>query len=186
MRLIFVLLVFVSSQALSQNLPRSVDIPIQNIQQGTEVWCWAAVAQQIIYSLNGPGGTPAQCALVAMANGAPPQACCTGYNPQCLRTGSIPQIQGLIRQFGGRYSSYAPPADPMTLYRTLSSGKPIILQIQTGMNSAHVVVLRGMHFAQGRYGVEAMLHINDPLSYFTQPVSFGRIAPIWMSAIVVN
>jgi len=186
MKLIFIVLIFLSSQAFSQNLPRPVNIPIQNIPQETEVWCWAAVAQQIIYSLNGPSGTPPQCALVAMANGAPPQACCNGYNSQCVRTGSISQIQGLIRQFGGRCSSYAAPADPMTLYRTLSSGRPVILQIQTGMNSAHVVVLRGMHFVQGRYGVEAMLHINDPLSHFTQPVPFGQLAPIWMSAIVVN
>ena len=184
--LIFLLLITFSAKVYPQNLPPPVNIPIQNITQETQVWCWAAVAQQIIYSLNGPMNTPPQCALVAMANGAHPQACCGGYNPQCVRTGSIPQIQGLISHFGGRYSLYSPPADPMTLYRTLSSGSPIILEVRTGLQNSHVVVLRGMQFVQSRFGIEALLYINDPLSYFTQPVPFSQIAPIWMSSIVVN
>ncbi len=59
-------------------IPAPVDIPIQNLTQETEVWCWAAVAQQIILASQGPQATPPQCALVAMANGAAPEACCSG------------------------------------------------------------------------------------------------------------
>ncbi|PSU02919.1 hypothetical protein C9J03_22250 [Photobacterium gaetbulicola] len=183
--LISLLLISISISTQAQ-IPRPVDIPIQNIPQQTQVWCWAAVAQQIIYSIQGPQNTPPQCALVAIANGVHPGFCCNGYNPSCIRTGSIPQIQHLIAYFGGRYSSYAPPTDPMTLYRTLSNGMPVILQVRTGMISSHVVVLRGMSFTRTRYGIEPMLHINDPLAYFTQPVPYSFIAPIWMNAIVVR
>jgi hypothetical protein len=170
----------------SQPLPPPVNLPVQNIRQETSVWCWAAVAQQIVLASRGPQNTPPQCALVAIANGAPPQACCGGYNPACVRPGSIPQIQSLIAHFGGRYSAYAPPTDPLTLYRTLASGRAVILQVSTGQQVAHVVVVRGMAFQPTPFGVQPVLFINDPMSVFTQPVPFARIAPIWMSAIVVH
>lgn len=176
---------FFLTETVHAQIPPPVDIPVQNIPQETQVWCWAAVAQQIIMFSQGPKRTPPQCALVAIANNASPQACCSGYNPMCVRTGSIPQIQSLIARFGGRYSGIAPPADPMTLYRTLASGKLIILQVRTGMQSAHVVVLRGMSFITTPYRVESVLHINDPMAFFTQPVPFSNLVRIWMSAIVV-
>ncbi|UDF37606.1 UNVERIFIED_ORG: hypothetical protein LHJ69_11245 [Shinella sp. XGS7] len=172
--------------ALAQPVPPPVDIPIQNIPQETPVWCWVAVAQQIVLATRGPQNTPPQCALVAMANNAHPSVCCNGPNPACVTTGSIPQIQGLIAYFGGRYSTYAPPANPMALYSTLASGRAIILQLRTGQTSAHVVVVRGMSFISTPMGVQPVLHINDPMAMFTQPVPFAQIAPIWMSAIVVN
>ena len=163
-----------------------VDIPIMNIPQETDVWCWVAVAQQIIMASRGAQNTPPQCALVATANGARPGFCCNGYNPACVTTGSIPQIQNLIAHFGGRSSTYVPPTDPMTLYRTLALGRAVIVQLRTGQSSAHVVVIRGMSFVPTQFGIKAMLHVNDPLAYFTQPVPYDQIAPIWMSAIVVN
>jgi Papain-like cysteine protease AvrRpt2 len=191
MKLIRVLLLmlvmpFWADEVSSQQYPPPVDLPIQNLRQESPVWCWAAVAQQIVMFANGAERTPPQCALVAMANRAHPVACCGGYNQACLTTGSIQQIQWLIAQFGGRYSSYAPPADAMTLYQTLASGRPIIAQLRTGQTSAHVVVIRGMSFIQTQVGVQPVLHINDPLAYFTQPVLFQQIVPVWMSAIVVN
>jgi hypothetical protein len=185
-RAVFVTMGILLSELAHAQLPQPVNIPIQNIPQETNVWCWAAVAQQIILASRGPVNTPPQCALVAMANGAPPIACCGGYNPNCLVTGSIPQIQNLILQFGGHVSSYAPPTDPMTLYRTLSSGHPVILQIASGPGSAHVVVVTGMSFVQTPFGIDPVLHVNDPMAIFAQPISYGRILPIWMSAIVVN
>lgn len=166
--------------------PPPVNIPIQNIPQETNVWCWAAVAQQIILASRGAINTPPQCALVAIANGAPPVACCGGYNANCLVTGSIQQIQSLILHFGGHVSSYAPPTDPMTLYRTLANGHPVILQVASGPGSAHVVVVTGMSFIPTPFGIDPVLHINDPMAIFTQPVSYGNIVPIWMSAIIVN
>lgn len=166
--------------------PAPVNIPIANIPQQTQVWCWAAVAQQIIQAARGPANTPPQCALVAMANGAPPGVCCGMGNPQCFVTGSLPQIQMLIARFGGHFSTVAPPTDPMTLYRTLKAGHPIILAVSTGMYSAHVVVLRGMNFLRTPIGVEPVLIVNDPMSYFTQPVPFSRLIGIWRSAIVVH
>lgn len=181
-----ILLAFAIARMADAQVPPPVDLPIPNIPQQTQVWCWAAVAQQIIQAQVGPMRTPDQCALVAMANGAHPGICCSGVNPACIRTGSLPQIAGLVAQFGGRVSSYAPPADPMTLYRTLSSGRPVILHIQSSTFSTHVVVLRGMAFTQTPWGVEPVLFINDPLAYYTQPVPFSRIAPLWIDALVIN
>jgi hypothetical protein len=178
------LLLAFSSPARAQ-LPPPVDLGIQNIAQETAVWCWAAVAQQIVLRAMGPARTPPQCAMVAIANGAPPWACCNG-NPQCHVTGSLPQIQGLIAHFGGRYSSLAPPTDPMTLYQTLANGRPIIMAVQSSPYAGHVVVLRGMYFVPTPMGVEPMLLINDPMSFFTQPIPYRQVLGYWQAAIVVQ
>lgn len=165
--------------------PPPVDLNIPNLRQETMVWCWAAVAQQIIHATKGAQQTPQQCALVAIANGAAPEFCCNGQNPQCVRTGAIPQIQQLIQQFGGRTSTYVPAADPMTLYNTLRSGHAVILGLRS-QQMGHVVVVRGMSFAPTQGGWEPVLHLNDPMAQFTQPVPFRQIAPMWSEAIVVN
>ncbi|MXZ80632.1 MAG: hypothetical protein F4Z15_04545 [Gammaproteobacteria bacterium] len=174
--------------AASAQTVSTVSLPIQNIPQETQVWCWAAVAQQIVYSLHGPGNTPPQCEMVALANNAPPNTCCDQFgryngNPACMRTGSLQQIQWLIGYFGGRYSSLAPPAHPDILFDTLQRGRAIILSIQSSpYTTGHVVVLRGMSIANG----VPVLHINDPLAYFTQPMPFDRLLDYWSSAIVVR
>jgi hypothetical protein len=146
----------------------------------------AAVAQQIIHVMRGPAQTPAQCALVAIANNAHPDQCCVQRNPACVRVGTLPQISLLIGHFGGRFASYARPADPMTVYGTLASGRAMILHIRSGISSSHVVVLRGMAFVPTPQGPQPILFINDPLAHFTQPVPFWSIAPIWIDALVVN
>jgi hypothetical protein len=179
-------LMFVLGPAAAQ-LPPPINLGIINLPQEGPVWCWVAVSRQIIaWKHQNLPSAPQQCALVAMANGAPPPVCCAGVNPACNIPGSIPQIQGIIANFGASYSSVAPPANPMVLYNTLASGRPIILQISTGQSTAHVVVLQGMQWYQTPTGPRAMLHINDPMNIYPAPVPFENIAPIWMSAIVVN
>ncbi|ESQ76896.1 papain-like cysteine protease family protein [Asticcacaulis sp. YBE204] len=163
-----------------------VDLPIENLRQETQVWCWAAVSQQIIAASRGMPQTPSQCALVAMANGQPPEVCCGGQNPNCVTTGSLQQIQGLIQQFGGRTSTYAEPTDAMTLYRTLKMGHAVIIGIDAGQGMGHVVVARGMSFQQTPNGVVPLVHINDPMAYYTQPVPFNQVAAVWRMAIIVN
>jgi hypothetical protein len=90
--------VFFSTETVHAQIPPPVDIPVQNIPQETQVWCWAAVAQQIIMFSQGPKRTPPQCALVAIANNASPQACCSGYNPMC-REREFREFRG--REFRG-------------------------------------------------------------------------------------
>lgn len=171
---------------LSQGrIPPAVDLPIQNIPQETNVWCWAAVSQQIIMATKGQQGTPAQCALVGIASGLPPQACCRNRG-RCARTGSLQEIQQLIQHFGGRSSSINAPTDPLTLYQTLANGHAIVLAVQSSPYSGHVVVLRGMAWQQGVNGLEPVLFINDPMAYFTQPVPFRSIAQYWQAAIVIS
>lgn len=169
-------------------LPPPVDLPIANIPQETSVWCWVAVAQQIVAASHGMSATPPQCELVETAYGAAPGTCCGGYNPACERPGSFAQIQGLIREFGGRMSHYSPPASPMALYQTLSAGRAVILQLRmsAGPGISHVVVVRGMSWIATPYGPRALLHVNDPMSIYTMPVPFDVIAPMWAAAIVVH
>lgn len=167
-------------------LPPSVDIPVRNILQETEVWCWAAVAQQVINYMHGSHNTPPQCHLVAVANGAHPAVCCQEYNPLCIRTGSMSQIQFLIEKYSWTYTSYNLPTSPQVLYNTLASRKIVILSVQSGFMASHVIVLRGMYFIPTPYGVEAMLLVNDPLSHFPQAVPFSQIVGMWIGAIVVS
>lgn len=164
----------------------TIDLRIQNIPQETPVWCWVAVAQQIIYWLR--GSAPAQCALVAIANNAPPGFCCSG-NPACVTTGQLPQIQYLIQQFGGRPTQIARPAGPEAVYNTLAARRPIIMEIgqnnQFGVPSGitHVVVIRGMGCSpQGPFVI-----VNDPFGfgYFSQPILLAQLMPLWRTAIVV-
>lgn len=173
--------VVLRSSANAQCAP--VDLGIPNISQQTPVWCWAAVAEQIIRWRNG-GSSPPQCALVAMANNFPPQACCAGH-PACVRPGALQQIQLLIANFGYIHSSIQPPAHPHIVYSTLSQGRAIILQIQSPYSQiGHVVVLRGMSCFQST----SIVHINDPMNwhFLSQPVQFAQFAPHWRSALVVG
>ena len=102
----FLMLFFISLSVSGQQYPPPITLPIQNIPQQTQVWCWAAVAQQIILASQGPANTPPQCALVAMANGANPSVCCSeARNPACVTAGSLQQIQYLIGRFGGQFST---------------------------------------------------------------------------------
>ena len=162
-----------------------IDLGIQNITQQTPVWCWAAVAQQIIASLRGPQNTPSQCALVGVAFNVAPQVCCS--QPQaCFTTGHLQQIQGLILQFGGRFSTLSPPAGPMEVYQTLRSGRAIVMAVMSSPYSGHVVVIRGMAWLPSPVGPQPVLYINDPMSFFTQPVPFDRLVRYWSAAIVVS
>lgn len=183
----FVVLFFLSALSLEVHaqVPPPIDLGIQNIPQDTQVWCWAAVAQQIILRLRGSSNTPPQCGLVATASNVPPQACCQVPTP-CMRTGGLQEIQALILHFGGHYSSIVPPANPMAVYQTLASGRAIIMAVQSSPFSGHVVVIRGMAWVPTPNGVQPVLYINDPMAYFTQPVPFANILPHWMAAIVIN
>lgn len=164
-------------------LPQPVDLGIQNIPQQTSSWCWAATAQQIIFWLT--GNAPNQCQLVATAYNANPLVCCN--NPQaCNAPGNLQQIQGLILAYGGHYSAISPPANEMALYQTLAQGRAIILFLQTTPYVGHFVVLRGMAWMPTQFGAQAVLYINDPMAYFTQPVPFSQLMTIWGAAIVVN
>ena len=74
-------------------MPPKIDLGIVNIPQQTPVWCWAAVAEQIITWRR--GGSPPQCVLVAAAFGAAAQRCC-GLPQSCMTTGGLQQIQALL------------------------------------------------------------------------------------------
>jgi hypothetical protein len=165
------------THASAQCAPVSLGIP--NIVQETAVWCWAAVAQQIIYWRT--GSAPSQSDLVALAYGMPAGSCYG--NPQCFVTGSLTEIQALIAHFGGAFSDLASPAGPQPLYHTLAAGRPVIVAVQSSPFAGRVVVLNGIEC----FGPNIILHVNDPMSWsiFSQPVSFWQLLPYWRYAIVV-
>jgi hypothetical protein len=171
-----------TAAAQMQSLPAPVDLGIPNVMQETDVWCWAAVAQQVI--IKRKGRSPPQCALVAMVHGRYPSYCCPHYE-RCAVPGSLRQIQTLIRNFGQRSSALSPPTGAMSLYRTLRAGHPIILAIRNSPYSGHVVVLTGMSWTAGPDGPEAILHVNDPLRVIPNRLTFNDLVPRWQAAIVV-
>lgn len=171
------------------DLPPSYSLPIQNIVQQTPVWCWVAVAQQVINYVQGSQNTPSQCALVALANNVPTSTCCRrdgSINRSCVVPGPLTATRDLIQYFSGRPSYIAPPASPQALYETLRSGRPIILSLQPGPGIGHVVVLRGMSFRNTRTGPQALVFVNDPLLQMNGPILFTDLMTVWRSAIVVN
>ena len=180
--LLLSLVATVPAAAQARALPPPVDLGIRNIMQETDVWCWAAVAQQVIAKRKGK--SPPQCALVAMVHGRFPSFCCPHYE-RCAVPGSLRQIQTLIRNFGQRTTTLSPPTDAMSLYRTLRRGRPIILAIRNSRFTGHVVVLTGMTWVSGAGGPEAVLHVNDPLRVIPNRLSFRALVPRWQAAIVV-
>ena len=171
-----------AAPAAQAQMPPAVDLGIANIRQETDVWCWAAVAQQVIAKRK--GRSPPQCALVAMVHGRYPSFCCPHYD-RCSVPGSLGQIQKLIRNFGQRSSALSPPTDAMSLYRNLRAGHPIILAVRNSPYSGHVVVLTGMTWIQGAAGPEAVLHVNDPLQVIPARLPWRDLLPRWQAAIVV-
>jgi hypothetical protein len=115
-----------------------------------------------------------------------PSGICCNNPAACLATGSLQQIQALIHHFGGHASQIAPPTDPMTLYHTLRLGKPIIMAVQSTPFSGHVVVVRGMAWVPTPAGIQPVLFVNDPLSYFSAPIPYQNFIGYWRAAIVVN
>jgi hypothetical protein len=169
--------------ATAQNYtPAPIDLGIPNFRQETHVWCWAAVAQQVIHRKR--GYSPPQCALVAMARDKRPSFCCPG-NPACVTPGTLAEIQKLIRNWGQRYSEVRAPTSPMGLYRTLRAGRPIILAIRNSRFSGHVVVLTGMTWVRTATGLRAILHINDPIRAIPPRLAFRALLPRWQAAIVI-
>ena len=184
----------------SMNVARaqSVMLPIENIPQETQVWCWVAVSQQIVFSLQdksyspyGPSNMPAQCQMVERATGYGPYTCCNDLgryngNPYCHITGYLPWIQQLIVDYGGVWSKLAPPTSAQALFATLNAGRAIILEVRNSpyTNMSHVVVLRGMSYVDGGW----VLHINDPMQWteFSQPMPYQRLIQFWANAIVIG
>ena len=183
--LLFALISTLFISPVRAQIPQPIDLGIQNIPQETPLWCWAAVAQQIIFALRGPNGAPPQCALVALTSNVSPQACCQ-MPTRCMRTGHLQEIQGLSLHFGGLFSAITPPADPVTVYRTLVSQRAIIMAVKSSPFSGHVVVIRGIAWIPTPQGLQPVLYVNDPMGFFTQRVPFIDILGYWPAAIVVG
>lgn len=166
-----------SEEASAQALPPPIELPIANRLQEAPSWCWVAVAQQVVTYY--AWASPSQCAMVAAASNVPPQACC-GAPQACNRPGNFADIQNLIAAFGGRYSQLSPPADPMSLYRVLQQRRPVVVFLQGTQRIGHFVLIRGMAWTPSG----PVVAVNDPMSYFTQPVPYIQLMQFWRAAIV--
>lgn len=178
------MLVFIPALA---ELPPPINLRVWGATAEASIWPWATVARRIIaWKHGGLTGAPRECALVAMSQGARPEICCAGPNPACLVTGSIPQIQMLMASFGANSSMMAPPKNPMDLYNILSSGRPMILQINSGTGMSHVVIIQGIEWRETASGPRALLSVGDPMNLFLDAVPFETIASLWMTGFAVN
>lgn len=167
-----------------ESLSGTVYIDIENRTQQTSVWCWVAVAQQLIE--HSRGVSPTQCALVATTIGMAPVYCCSGYNPSCVRTGTMDQLRILLLAYGQSASSIITVSrDPMPLYNELINGHPIVLQVRTSTISTHVVIVKGMRFTRDRDEIKAWLIINDPMRMETHVVAYSRIYPTIINTLIV-
>lgn len=185
MKKTFVAFFLIALGHLAYSQPMPIDLGIQNIPQQDNMWCWAAVAQQII--LWKTGAAPDQCEMVARAKNANIQVCCNFYT-NCSTPGNFVDIQNLLLIYGAGYSALAAPTNPTMLYNTLASNKPVILFLnQPYQNIGHFVVLTGMGWVNDPiYGLIPFVHINDPMSIYTQPMPFANIIGLWQAAIIVN
>lgn len=181
--LLVFLVLFISAAAPAQTLPKSVHVDVPNHLQETEMWCWAAAAQQIIEWSE--KSTMPQCGLVAVANNIHPAVCCAAQSPTCVRTGTMTQVQSLIKMYTGRSSRVINPT-VMSLYAQLTQGKPVIIQVRMSPLTTHVVVLTGMTFVWTRSGAMAILELNDPMSIYTIPVPYSNLSQIIVNALVVD
>lgn len=171
------------SNPSNQKAPEAVFLGITNYQQQQTRWCWAAAAQQALLYKN--GSAPQQCEIVATGLGLSPDQCCN-MPYSCNYTGSISQIQYVIGVYGHRPSSVARPTNPLKIHQALKSPKVIIMDVLTSPSSRHAVIINGIEWVHTKYGLEAVLHINDPWRRFTEPVLFRDIGRYWRTAIVVS
>ena len=169
----------------AQDCPAPIDLGIANVPQQTELWCWAAVSQQIIRWRH--GAAPDQCELVANANSDSPRSCCQDFE-RCTTTGQVAQIRSLISEYGAAATHITPSTQtPMELYGTLGEGRPVILVTHPSFfGPGHVVVLRGMSFERDGKDCEPVLHVNDPAEQRIQRIAYSDIDPIWSYSIVIN
>ena len=47
-------------------------------------------------------------------------------------------------------------------------------------------MIRGMAWIPTHLGLQPVRYVNDPMSFFTQPIPFVNLLPYWQAAIVVN
>ncbi len=155
---------------------------INSYMQENSEYCWAAACQMVIEHLT--GNLYSQCFLVEQAYPSIPAGDCCGGNVPCDFTGNLQQIQYLIGRFGGHAAVVVPPTNPMVLYQTICSGRIIMVQLQTTPFVGHVIVIEGMEWDPV---LGPILFVNDPESFFTQPITFQNLVNMyWRSAIVVN
>lgn len=158
-----------------------VNLNIPHFMQQTPVWCWAAAAQQIIAYKNGPVNIPSQCQIVEVASKLNPGECCHNSNPICFHGGDFNTVANIISYFGGAYSNYVLPANPLIIESTLATGRPILAQLAMAGGTTHVVVIRGIRMLPA-----PTLIVNDPLMNAPMLVPFLNLASVWMDGIVVN
>ncbi len=176
----------------SLTTPSSIEYNIPHIPQEEPLWCWAAAAQQAIGWVNN-GRAPAQCAIVAMAHGIGVEECCNDREGVCARTGEIPAIAKLVRQFGGQAAETATvPRKPQEVYDILQTGATLLIRIRPAPHDAavgirHMIVVRGIEWLRLPNGrLEATLFYNDPLGSGYRSVSFDEIEGFFEQALIVR
>jgi hypothetical protein len=166
------------------SLPPPVQLPVPLVTQETEVWCWLAVTEMAL-RYRGDSAAPRQCEIIASASKIPTSLCCN-QPYACARTGSMSEIRLALARFGHVSSEFSPPVNFGVLYRVISDGNPVIIDYESGANSSHVVIARGMMFLTAGDRISPMVLVNDPMASRPLWVPYKELRAKWISSITVG
>jgi hypothetical protein len=161
--------------------PDPVDLGLDNIEQETQYWCWAALIQQLLYR-SSAGNPPRQCELVNQANrdrNTDEVDCCLDQEQAvcAARTGNNFEIMSLINRYGGRVLGLPLPQTPEKLYEALIDGKAVIAGVRISETMNHAYLIKGIFWDEEG---QAQLLINDPAKSGTTTLSFDEARPTWI------
>jgi hypothetical protein len=183
-----------STAAQAQEIPPPVMLDVPIVTQETPNWCWLAAAEMAIRHENS-GMSLRQCEMLEIGFNMPPGECCRDMMSCAGPAYGMEELRSIVAQFGGVLTVLTPPLPPQVLYGALLSGSPVIARIRSGLTSSHVIVIRGMRFrlreetaADGTVtmGIEPLLLVNDPLSYFPHELPYERLLPLWIDSLIVD
>ncbi len=147
--------------------PNGVYLPVPEMPQQCQSWCWAASIAMVA----GYYGKPvSECELAGYKSGYGPSCCSWGAcASQCNQTATPQEISYMLGQLGIHGSLLGSALSEHQLQIELSSGRPVYTMFQ-GSFSGHAVVITGF-----TGGTPAIYHVVDPW-YGPQDIPYKSVA----------
>jgi hypothetical protein len=180
-RALFLVALLLGSAAPEPALARQITLPIPEVKQRQDVWCWVAVAEMLVRYYTGESRR--QCRLLETGYGLPEDYCC-GSEARCRRPGDLSEVAQLIEDISGQETRItgAPPR-PSAVARQLERNRAIVAAIRPpGQQIGHVVVVHGIR--SGRDWAELL--INGPMSRVAETIPYRRLRSMWQASIIVR
>ena len=154
---------------------RVVILPVENIGQANKRWCWLAVAEQVVRWKQGT--SPSQEVLAASVMGEDR----SGWE----RGGTLREIGEIIRVHSGAFAVAVGRGEAEEVFDWLNKGVPLVVNVQTGPEQYHVVVLRGMVWS-GAPG-DPLCIVNDPYvsTGYSLAMPWPQLRKAWVDALAI-